>query len=71
MTIKTLIIGFVPLQDAFGKKSRELKFDQYFKELLSDFYLGEVHFVKPDNFKEAIDKHDPFFVIVFDEFTAR
>lgn len=71
MAIKTLIIGFTPIQDVSGKKSRELKFDQYFKGLLSDFYLGEVHFVKQDNFKEAIDKHDPFFVIVFDEFTAR
>lgn len=71
MSIKTLIVGFTPLEDNSGKKPREIKYDTYFKELLADFQLGEVCFVKRENFREAIDRHDPFIVIVFDEFTAQ
>lgn len=70
MVITTLIIGFTPLEDSSGKKPREIKYDTYFKGLLADFRLGEVFFVKRENFREAIDQHDPFIVIVFDEFTA-
>lgn len=71
MPIKTLIIGFTPLEDNSGKKPREIKFDEYLKRLLTDFQLGEVCFVKQESFKEAIDKHDPFFAIVFDESSAQ
>jgi hypothetical protein len=73
MSIRTLIIGFVPLKDTTGKKSRELKADQYFKDLLSDFDLGEVHFApqQQSEYQKAIDTLHPFVVIVFDEFMAR
>lgn len=73
MSIKTLIIGFVPLKDTTGKKPRELKADQYFKDLLSDFDLGEVHFVEQSQseYQKSIDILNPFVVIVFDEFVAR
>ncbi len=73
MKIKTIIIGFVPLKDTTGKKPRELKADQYFKDLLSGFDLGEVHFAKQpqSEYQKAIDTLNPFIVIVFDEFVAR
>ncbi|MDD5489288.1 MAG: hypothetical protein PHP25_01220 [Candidatus Moranbacteria bacterium] len=71
MNIKTLIIGFIPLKNIEGKKPREIRNDKYFKELISRFDIGEIHFAEYDNFKGSIDKIDPFFVIVFDEMTAR
>src|SRR6266702_1325988 len=71
MDIKTLIIGFVPLESAEGKKPREIRNEEYFKNLLAKFDIGEVHFSMYDNFRESIEKIDPFFVITFSEFTAR
>ena len=73
MKIKTLIIGFVPLKDTTGKKPRELKADQYFKDLLSNFDLGEVHLAEQSQseYQKSIDTLNPFIVIVFDEFVAR
>ncbi len=73
MSIKTLIIGFVPLEDTTGKKPRELKADQYFKDLLFDFDLGEVHFVEQSQseYQKSIDILNPFIVLVFDDFVAR
>jgi hypothetical protein len=63
MQINTLIIGFIPLTDITGKKLREIRDDKYFKEFLSNFDLGEVHFAKFNNYKEIIDKTNPLFII--------
>lgn len=69
-TIQTVIIGFTPLTDIVGKKPRELRDDEYCKKLLQDFNIGEVHFATIDNFKEAIDKFNPFIVITFNTLIA-
>lgn len=63
MQIDTLIIGYVPLSDTAGKKPRELRDDKYFKELLSGFDLGTVHFVSRENYKTKIDELNPLVII--------
>ncbi len=37
MVIKTLIIGFTPLNDTTGQKPRAIRDDAYMKELLAKF----------------------------------
>jgi hypothetical protein len=71
MNIKTLVIGFIPLEDTTGKNSREHCANQYFRDLLSDFDLGEVYFVEQGEYRKSLDKLNPFVVIVFDEFIAQ
>lgn len=64
MTIRTLIIGYVPLTDLSGKKSRALKEDAYFKELLPKYDLGEVHFASHNDWQTKITEVNPLFTIV-------
>lgn len=63
MQIDTLIIGYVPLSDTTGKKPRELRDDKYFKDLLSRFNLGTVHFVSRENYKAKIDELNPLVIV--------
>jgi len=71
MKVSTLIIGFIPLSDVSGRKPRELRDDKYFKDLLADFDLGEVHFATYNNYKEELDKVDPIVTIVFGDWYAQ
>lgn len=61
--LNTLIIGYVPLTDLTGKKSRQLKADAYFKELLSGFDLGDVHYTTHDDWKAKVDDTNPIVIV--------
>ncbi len=65
MEINTLIIGYVPLADTAGKKPREIRDDKYFRELLSGFDLGNVHYSNqtPINWQKKIDEVNPIIII--------
>lgn len=65
MEINTLIIGYVPLTDTTSKKAREIRDDVYFKELLSSFDLGTLHYCNqtPVNWKAKIDEVNPLIII--------
>lgn len=69
--IRTLIIGFIPFSDTAGKKPRELRDDQYFKELLASHDIGEVHYTTHENRQQKLDEVNPLFTVVFNEDTAR
>lgn len=71
MIVSTLVVGHVPFPDGvIGKKPRELRDDRYFKELLSCFNLGDLHFAERANYQEAIKTYNPFIVVVFDDVIA-
>jgi len=65
MEINTLIIGYVPLADTVGIKPREIRDDKYFRELLSGFDLGSVHYSNqtPVNWQKKIDEVNPIIII--------
>lgn len=63
MQLNTLIVGYVPLIDTAGKKGRQLKADAYFKELLSGFDLGDVHFATHDDWKSKVDDINPIVIV--------
>ena len=65
MQIDTLIIGFIPLVGITGQKPRELKSDSYYKELLTEFDLGTVHYSTNKNWQEKIDQANPLIIIIF------
>ncbi|MEI6553205.1 MAG: hypothetical protein WCO09_01430 [bacterium] len=72
METKTLIIGFVPLDNIEGKKPRQIKEDEYFKELFSQFDLGEVHYCFYKDWIKISDEINPLFIIYLGgEYTAR
>ena len=64
MDIKTLIMGYVPLVDATGRKTREIKEDAYMRELLAQYDLGELHYAHMKDWKEKADQIDPLFIIL-------
>lgn len=70
MIVPTLIVGYVPLVDTAGRKPREIRLDTYFKELLSQFDLGETRFASYQNWREVCDQHDPLFIITFSDYEA-
>ncbi len=63
MQIDTLIIGYVPLTDTTSRKAREIRDDKYFKELLSGFDLGAVHFATREDWKSKIEEINPLVII--------
>ena len=65
MEINTLIIGYVPLADTAGKKPREIRDDNYFKELLSKYDLGTVYYSNQTelNWKAKVDEVNPLVII--------
>lgn len=63
MQLDTLIIGYIPLTDLTGKKGRQLKADAYFKELLSGFDLGTVHYATHDDWKPKADEVNPIVIV--------
>lgn len=65
MEINTLIIGYVPMIDTAGKKPREIRDENYFKELLSNYDLGIVHYASqnPINWKAKINEINPLVII--------
>lgn len=63
MQIDTLIIGYIPLTDTTSKKPREIRDDNYFKELLTEFDLGTVHFANREDWKSKIDELNPLIII--------
>ena len=65
MEIDTLIIGYVPITDTAGKKPRELRDTNYFKELLSNYDLGAVYYASqnPISWKAKIDEINPLVII--------
>lgn len=70
MKVSTLIVGYIPLSDISGRKPRELRDDKYFKDLIAGFDLGEVNFASYNNFKEELDRVNPFITVVFGEWYA-
>lgn len=65
MEINTLIIGYVPQADLVGKKPKELRDESYFKGLLAEFDLGELHFTDHSGWKEKVDRTNPLFIVSF------
>lgn len=65
MQLDTLIIGYIPLADLVGKKGRQLKADAYFKELLSGFDLGTVHYATHDDWRTKVDEVNPIVIVSF------
>ena len=65
MEINTLIIGYIPITDTMGKKPRELRDHNYFKELLVNYDLGNVHYSNQTdiNWKAKIDEVNPIIII--------
>lgn len=63
MQIDTLIIGYVPLTDIASKKAREMKHDAYYKELLSGFDLGTMHYASHQDWKSKVDEINPLITI--------
>ncbi len=63
MQVDTLIIGYVPLTETEGCKPREIRNDTYFKELLSQFDLGTVHFINNRDWAEKTDQVNPLVII--------
>ncbi len=63
MQIDTLIIGYIPLTDTTGKKAREIRDDKYFKELLSQFDIGTIHFASREDWKSKIEEIKPLIII--------
>jgi len=68
--INILIVGYVPFDDNFGKKPSEIKSNQYFKDLLAGFDLGNVYYAERGSYKDIIDKINPLVIIVFEEYIA-
>jgi len=65
MEINTLIIRYVPITDTADKKPREIRDNNYFKELLSKYDLGNVHHVSqnPITWKAKIDEINPLIIV--------
>ena len=63
MQLNTLIVGYIPLTDLAGKKGRQLNADAYFKELLSGFDLGDVHYATHDDWKPKVYEINPIVIV--------
>ena len=71
MEIKTLIMGHKPfVENGEVHKPAEIRADNYFKDLLKKFELGELHFSHYSDYRAAIDQLNPVFCVVFDEYIA-
>jgi len=71
MQIKTLIVGYKPLmEDGEKHKPSEIRADNYFKNLLKKFNLGEISFTGYNDYKSSIDQLDPILCIVLGDYTA-
>lgn len=64
MPINTLIIGFTPLADTANKKPREIREDTYFKDLISQYDIGTIHYATWQSWKEIINDIDPIIVVI-------
>ena len=65
MQVDTLIIGYVPIVDVTNKKSREIRDDKYFKELIAKFDLGSVHYANQTSWQSKIDEINPIVIVYF------
>ncbi|PIR56849.1 MAG: hypothetical protein COU72_04070 [Parcubacteria group bacterium CG10_big_fil_rev_8_21_14_0_10_41_35] len=65
MQVNTLIIGHVPLLETTGIKPKEVRDDEYFKELISQFDLGTLHYTNWKDWKTVSDEIDPLVIIYF------
>ena len=63
MQIDTLIIGHIPLTNTTSKKAREVRDDKYYRELLSGFDLGTVHFASHEDWRLKIGEINPLVII--------
>lgn len=63
MQLNTLIIGYVPITDLTTARGRAVKADQYFKELVSGFDLGTVHYASREDWKVKVDETSPIVII--------
>jgi len=65
MEINTLIIGYVPIVDTTGKKPREIRDNNYFKELLSSYDLGNIYYSNQTdiNWKAKRDEINPLIIV--------
>jgi len=64
MEVKTLIIGYIPLNDVNGQKPRKVRDDAFYRELFGGFDLGEIHFAGFDDWKMKVDEVDPLFIVI-------
>lgn len=63
MQLNTLIVGYIPLTDLTGKKGRQLKADQYFKDLVGGFDIGNVYYATHDDWKTKADHINPIVIV--------
>src|SRR3989344_4936554 len=63
MEVDTLIIGYVPLEDAAGKKPAAVRSDKYFRDLLARFDIGTIHYADQSDWKEKADQINPLIII--------
>lgn len=64
MEINTLIIGYVSLTNTVGKKKREIRDDEYYKELFSGRDLGTLHYASHQDWQKKCDEINPILIIV-------
>lgn len=69
-TIHTVIIGFTPLADTFQAKPRQIRDNEYFTKLIAEYDIGEVHYTEHENYRDILDKVNPFFIVTFSEVEA-
>ncbi len=64
MHVKTLILSHEPLKTYENIKPAAKRDDEYFKELIGSFDLGEVHYASHNDYKEILTTINPIIVIV-------
>ncbi len=69
-TIHTVIIGFTPLKDTSQAKPRQIKENEYFTKLIAEYDIGEVHYTEYENYRDILDKVNPFFIVTFNQVEA-
>lgn len=67
MEINTLIIGYVPLVEIADKKSKEIRDNNYYKDLIFRYDLGNVYYSNqtPKNWQLKIEEINPLIIIFF------
>lgn len=71
VTVKTLVVGYVPPADTAGKKSAQLRNDAYMRDLFGRYDLGELEYAPLDGYREKLLESNPIIVITFGEYYAK
>ena len=70
MKTTTIVIGYQPIQDRSSLKPAAIREQDYFDDLFSRHYLGEVSFANFDSYKAIVDEINPIIALVFSTSTA-